>query len=68
MEPSANGLHWSLIIQGLDSSMPALGRNSELVGSTTNIAEAVPRLAIAARRAVLVTCRALGWQVYNMLA
>ena len=34
MEPSANGLSWSLIIQGLDSSMPALGHNSELVGST----------------------------------
>ena len=36
MEPSAkqqNGLSWSLISR-LDSSMPALGHNSELVGST----------------------------------
>ena len=29
-----NGLYWSMIIQGLDSSMPALGHASELIGST----------------------------------
>ena len=67
MEPSANGLSWSLIIQGLDSSMHTLGHNSELVGSTKKGAETVPRLALAARRAVLVKCRARGWQTYNML-
>ena len=72
IEPSAkrqNGLSWSLIIQGLDSSLPALGHNSELVGSTKKrCREAVPRLTLAARRAVLVKCRARGWQNCNMLA
>ena len=49
--------------------MPALGHNSELVGSTKEKgAETVPRLALAARGAVLEKCGARGWQMYNMLA
>ena len=67
MEPLANGLSGSLIIQDLDSSILAQGYNSELVGGTKKGAEAVPRLALGARRAVLVKCRARGWQMFNML-
>ena len=54
MKPSANGRSSSLIIQGLDSSMHALGHYSRLAGSTKKGTEAVPKLALAARRAVLV--------------
>ena len=54
MNPSANGRSSSLLIQGLYSSMHALEYNSGLAGSTKKGAEAVPRLALAARGAVLV--------------
>ena len=49
--------------------MPALGHNSEPVGSTKNKgAETVPRHALALRAAMLVICRARGWQEDNKLA
>ena len=54
VEPSANGRSSSLIIQGLDSSMHALGRNSGLAGSTKKGTEAAPGLVLAARGAMLV--------------
>ena len=73
IEPSAkrqNGLTWSLIIQGLDFSMPALGNNSELVASRPKKVQRRyrPRLALAGRGAVFVKCGTRGWQKYNMLA
>ena len=62
MKPSADGRSASLIIQGLDSSMHALGHNSKPAGSTTSSlagstqkgAEAVPRFALASRGAMLL--------------
>ena len=62
MKPWADGRSASLIIQGLDSSMHALGHNSRpagrttsrLAGSTKKGTEAVPRLALAARGAMLL--------------
>ena len=54
MKPSANGRSSSRIIQGLDSSMHALGHNSGPAGSTKKKTKAVPRLGLAARRTVLV--------------
>ena len=54
MKPSANGRSLSLIIQGLDSSMHALGHESGLAGGAKKGTEAVPRLALAARGAMLV--------------
>ena len=54
MKPSANGRSSSLITQGLDSSMHALGYNSGLAESTRKGTEVVPRLALAARGAMLV--------------
>ena len=53
MKPSANGRSSSVIVQGLASSMHALGHNSRRARSTKKGTEAVPRLALAARRAVL---------------
>ena len=73
-KPSANGRSSSLIIEGLDSTMQALGHNSRLAGSTKSrlarsterSTEAVPRLALAARRAELAKCRARGWPICNV--
>ena len=49
--------------------MPALGHNSEPVGSTKNKgAETVPRHALALRAAMLVICRARGWQKGSKMA
>ena len=49
--------------------MPALGHNSERVGSTkTKGAATVPRHALAVREAMLVICRARGWQFNCKLA
>ena len=50
--------------------MPALGHNSERVGSTKKEkgAETVPRHSLAVREAMLVICRARGWQVDCKLA
>ena len=54
MKPSANGRSSSLTIQGLHSSMHALGHNSGVAGTKTKITEALLRLALATRGAVLV--------------
>ena len=52
-KPSSNGCSSSLINQGLDSSMYARGHMSVLAGSTKKRTNAVPRPALAARRAML---------------
>ena len=52
-KPSANGCSLSVINQGLDSSMYARGHVSGLAGSIKKKAKAVPRLALAARGAML---------------
>ena len=68
MKPSANGRSLSLIIQGLDSSMRALGHKSGLARSTKEGTGAYPRLALAARGAVLVNAEREAGKVFNMLA
>ena len=54
MKRSATGRSSSLIIQGIDSSVHALENNSGLAGSAKNGTDTVPRLALAARGAMLV--------------
>ena len=68
MEPSGNGRSSSLISQGLDSSMRALRHKSGLARSTKEGTGAYPRLALAARGAVLVNAEREAGKVFNMLA